>query len=146
MKWTVFSSLRWVPGLALLCVLAGCSQNDPPQFRLDMVAIAENQIPPDQTQEIANILEAMFGTPDVPFVLPETGLDLAKLQMAAGPVKSDQFGHETGLYRRHCAHCHGTTGDGMGPTALISGPLSARLSPGQVQVQEHRAGGQAHHL
>ncbi len=135
MKRIVYRSLRWLPGLALLGALAGCSQNDAPQFHLDMVAIAQKQIPPDQTQEIANILDAMFGTPDEPFVLPETGLDLAKLQMAAGPVRSDQFGRETGLYRRHCAHCHGTTGDGMGPTAMILDPYPRDYRQGKFKFK-----------
>ena len=67
-------------------------------------------------------LAAMYGTPDDPFVLPETGLDINKIKMAAGPVHSDERGEQRGLYRRHCVHCHGTTGDGMGPTAAILNP------------------------
>jgi len=113
----------WLAGcVALLSLTTGCGQNSPPQFRLDTVALAEKQIPPAQVQDVSNILEAMFGTPDDPFVLPETGLDLNLVRMSAGPVASDEFGRETGLYRRHCAHCHGTTGDGMGPTAMLLNP------------------------
>jgi len=119
----------------LLVVAAGCSQNDPPEFRLDMVAIAQKQIPADQAQEIANVLDAMFGTPDQPFVLPEAGLDLAKLKLAAGPVRSDQFGRETGLYRRHCAHCHGTSGDGMGPTAMLLNPYPRDYRQGKFKFK-----------
>lgn len=29
---------------------------------------------------------------------------------------------QKGLYRQHCAHCHGTTGDGAGPTAAFLTP------------------------
>ena len=72
----------------------------------------------------------MFGTPDEPFVLPETGLDIKKLEIAAGPVRSDQQGAKIGLYRRHCVHCHGVTGDGMGPTASILNPYPRDYRPG----------------
>ncbi|REK09377.1 MAG: hypothetical protein DWQ37_18220 [Planctomycetota bacterium] len=134
MRTILSGCVRFTPCLALV-LLVGCGQSDPPQFTLDMVAIAEKQIPANQQQKVANILEAMFGTPDDPFVLPETGLDLAKLQMAAGPVKSDQFGHETGLYRRHCAHCHGTTGDGLGPTAMILNPYPRDYRQGKFKFK-----------
>jgi mono/diheme cytochrome c family protein len=100
-----------------------------------MVAIAEKQIPAEQTQEVANILDAMFGTPDEPFVLPETGLDATLVKMSAGPTASDQFGRETGLYRRHCAHCHGTTGDGMGPTAMLLNPYPRDYRQGKFKFK-----------
>ncbi|MCH8923163.1 MAG: c-type cytochrome [Planctomycetes bacterium] len=100
-----------------------------------MVSMAEMQIPAPQQQEIANALDAMFGTPDEPFVLAESGLDIAKIQMAAGPVRSDQFGRETGLYRRHCAHCHGTTGDGLGPTALLLNPYPRDYRQGKFKFK-----------
>lgn len=101
---------------------AGCGQTDPPVFRLDMVRVAEGQISPKHQQAIADILAAMFGTPDEPFAMPQTGLDPKLLKMAAGPVWSDQAGDKHGLYRRHCAHCHGISGDGHGPTASILNP------------------------
>ncbi len=135
MNWNPANSVRFWPCLALLALLAGCGRNAPPQFKLDMVAIAEKQIPPDQTQEIANILAAMFGTPDDPYVLPETGLDAALVKMASGPTRSDQFGRETGLYRRHCAHCHGTTGDGLGPTAMLLNPYPRDYRQGKFKFK-----------
>jgi mono/diheme cytochrome c family protein len=64
----------------------------------------------------------MFGTPDKPFAFPESGLDQQRLDLAAGAVWSDQVGVERGLYRRHCVHCHGITGDGRGPTAKFLNP------------------------
>jgi mono/diheme cytochrome c family protein len=44
------------------------------------------------------------------------------LRVAAGPVGSDQQGRPRGLYREHCAHCHGITGDGAGPMAVFLQP------------------------
>lgn len=102
--------------------LAGCGKVDPPAFRLDMIRVAENEISPKHQQAIADILGAMFGTPDAPYAMEGTGLDQFKLKMAAGPVWSDEAGDKHGLYRRHCAHCHGINGDGQGPTAAILNP------------------------
>jgi mono/diheme cytochrome c family protein len=72
----------------------------------------------------------MFGTPDEPFAMPETGLNGRLLKMAAGPVWSDQAGGKHGLYRRHCVHCHGISGDGHGPTAAILNPYPRDYRPG----------------
>src|SRR4030095_4002279 len=33
-----------------------------------------------------------------------------------------EHGSPRGLYRKHCAHCHGITGDGAGPTAAFLNP------------------------
>lgn len=81
--------------------------------------------------DIKIALTALFGTPDNPFVLeplrtsadsPDTGFDLAKLKRAAGPVSSLEDGTQIGLFRQHCVHCHGITGDGFGPTAIFLNP------------------------
>jgi mono/diheme cytochrome c family protein len=136
MKMIVSRGLLVLPCLALLLLPLGCGRTEPPQFHLNMIAIADKQLPRDQQQEIANILEALFGTPDEPYVLKsETGLDIDKLRVAAGPVRSDQFGKETGLYRRHCVHCHGTTGDGLGPTAMILNPYPRDYRQGKFKFK-----------
>jgi mono/diheme cytochrome c family protein len=106
----------------LTSTLSGCAKSPPPQFHSNLVQMAKNNIAPKHQQEIADILEAMYGTPDDPFVLPETGLDLQKVQMAAGSVKSVRTGAKLGLFREHCVHCHGITGDSLGPTAVFLKP------------------------
>jgi mono/diheme cytochrome c family protein len=84
--------------------VVGCGKpgNSQPSFRLD----AQNQDPDDYRlvggedeaakkdkekniagrKYVAEALEAMFGTPDRPYVFLESGLDLAKIFMASGPV------------------------------------------------------------
>jgi mono/diheme cytochrome c family protein len=64
----------------------------------------------------------MFGEPDAPYVMPESGLDRRKIEMAAGPAGRKHTGAQLGLYRQHCAHCHGISGDGAGPTAAFLNP------------------------
>jgi mono/diheme cytochrome c family protein len=112
-------------GCLLLAAMAvGCDAPAAPEFHLNMVQMTSDATPTPEVyqQQIANVLDAMFGTPDKPFALPETGLDNRKLQMAAGPAWSDKAGANYGLYRKHCVHCHGISGDGRGPTALFLNP------------------------
>jgi mono/diheme cytochrome c family protein len=112
-------------GCLLVTVFAvGCDTPSAPQFHLNMVQMVSDATPtpPEYQQQIADVLEAMFGTPDQPFVMPESGLDARKLKMAAGPAWSDEKGAKFGLYRQHCVHCHGISGDGRGPTALFLNP------------------------
>lgn len=118
--------------VAALAALSGCveAESEPPKFRLDMMQVSANQLVPEHQQAIANILDGMFGTPDEPFALPETGLDLRKLRLSAGPTWSDERGEKHGLYRRHCAHCHGISGGGDGPTASILNPYPRDYRPG----------------
>jgi mono/diheme cytochrome c family protein len=107
---------------AALATAGGCTQAPPPEFHLNMVQAATNEIDPAYQQEIANVLGAMFGTPDDPHVLAESGLDQKLLTLAAGPAWTDSDSQSHGLYRRHCVHCHGISGDGRGPTALFLDP------------------------
>ena len=127
-----FAASWWSLLAVFAAALAGCvqSESEPPKFRLDMTQVSANQLVPEHQQAIADILRAMFGTPDEPYALPETGLDLRKLKMAAGPVWSDEKGGKHGLYRRNCAHCHGISGSGDGPTAIILNPYPRDYRPG----------------
>jgi mono/diheme cytochrome c family protein len=121
---------NWKFAALAAIALAGCGKVDPPPFRLNMTNVVAKQIAPENQLAIANIMDALFGTPDEPYVLPETGLNQRLLKMAAGPVWSDELGGKHGLYRRHCAHCHGISGDGHGPTAAILDPYPRDYRPG----------------
>ncbi len=125
-----FAKRAWILVTVAAVAFAGCSESAPPPFRLNMTNVVAKQIAPDHQQAIANILGAMFGTPDEPIALPEIGLDQKKLAMAAGPVWSEKAGGKHGLYRRHCVHCHGISGDGQGPTAAILNPYPRDYRPG----------------
>lgn len=98
-----------------------------------------------QEQQIANVLAGLFGTPDAPRipVLPDCDLtqiiDPKKLELAAGSVKSN-YGSDTaptsmGLYREHCVHCHGITGDGRGPTAAFLNPYPRDYRHGKFKFK-----------
>lgn len=125
-------SLQVVASFSLLAAVVGvgCGPTPAASFRTNMVMAAKQRLSADQERQVATIVEAMFGTPDEPVALPETGLDEAKLRLAAGPVRSDIVGRKNGLYREHCVHCHGITGDGLGPTAAFLNPYPRDYRPG----------------
>jgi mono/diheme cytochrome c family protein len=123
---------------ALLMLSAGCGGSTLADFRSNEAYLMTQEFQRgeeldrayrrDIQQNVKNILTALFGTPDEPRMPYLEDLDLSeiadpvKLQMAAGPVLSDRFGRPQGLYREHCAHCHGISGDGQGPTAAFLNP------------------------
>ncbi|QDT68892.1 Cytochrome c [Planctomycetes bacterium MalM25] len=111
----------------LMAVLAiGCGERET-RFTPDELLRARNGLTVEQSESIDAALVAWFGTPDEP-ALPESlprlagWLDADALKQAAGPVVSHEVGVTEGLYRRHCARCHGVTGDGRGPTARYQSP------------------------
>ena len=93
--------------------------------------------------EVGSILTTLFGTPDeprFPFLLGDEDpareiISLENLKMAAGPVKSDKRGAPAGLYREHCAHCHGISGDGLGPTAAMLNPYPRDFRMGKFKFK-----------
>lgn len=128
-------------GLAV-CVLAitGCGE---PEARFTFNSLylkyQENELgvtyTETQKQDIVNVTSAIFGSPDDPTILP--GVEGMKEQMrpdrleaAAGPVHSDNYGDGAGLYRQHCVHCHGVTGNGRGPTAEFLNPYPRDFTRG----------------
>jgi mono/diheme cytochrome c family protein len=119
--------------LAALAVLAGCGSPDAPFRRYEVFAKKlelDNKIEfsSQQLQNVDEVMQALYGTPDEPALPALEGvewdpvLDLNRLRLAAGPVGSDEQGNPRGLYREHCAHCHGISGDGAGPTASFLNP------------------------
>jgi mono/diheme cytochrome c family protein len=67
---------------------------------------------PGQKQEIYKSLTDLFGTPHHPTV---NGVD--DDVKAALKVEDATLAKGADLYRLHCLHCHGLTGNGRGPTA-----------------------------
>lgn len=89
----------------------------------------------DRQRVVSTILRAMFGTPDEPVVLSATGLDPIKIRLAAGPATASETGRTGGLYRVHCVHCHGVTGNGLGPTAEFLNPYPRDFRHGNFKFK-----------
>ena len=123
---------RLLVGFAALGLLAaGCGGPSETHFRSNKLYVevqkkAVGEITEPTTDNISALMVGLFGAPDDPH-LPAFGearnvIDLDLLKMAAGPVSREETGRPHGLYREHCVHCHGITGDGMGPTAAWLNP------------------------
>lgn len=139
-----------VCSLTLGSLLIGCTP--PPEFRVNVVEERKKEMQSleagqhfteAQKTDIGTFLLAVFGTPDTPRLPPlsededqETALiKQASLAMAAGPVSSDRQGVARGLYREHCVHCHGITGDGAGPTASFLNPYPRDFRLGKFKFK-----------
>jgi len=127
-------------GTLVLILAAGCN-SEPAEFGLNRIAFhkveqsLETKLDPTyQIEPIQKALRDTFGTPDDPKVPELDGmeelLDQDLVKMAAGPYGSDESGKTIGLYRQHCVHCHGISGDGAGPTAAFLNPYPRDYRPG----------------
>lgn len=116
----------------LVAAIVGCTTkaefSENAVFILKQERESKEEFSEQRHEDLATVLAGMFGTPDDPNI-PKLGeMNVAKLMdekhlyVAAGPVSSDEQGRARGLYREHCAHCHGVTGDGAGPTAAFLNP------------------------
>ena len=91
--------------------------------------------------EIASLASAqvneLFGTPDSPKWPAgiDLAVDLEKVNRAAGPVGRNKTKIESGLFRKHCVQCHGTTGDGMGPTSALLAPYPRDFRRGSFKFK-----------
>ena len=130
--WFADRTIRAACFAAVAVLIAGCSPEA--KFRLNTVYVRAqakatgSELGADQKRNLAEIVDAFFGTPDEPFLPALGSVDITqvirreRLHFAAGPVGSDELGRARGLYRQHCAHCHGINGDGAGPTAAFLNP------------------------
>ncbi len=122
--------------IVLSVFLVGCTH--PPEFEENLLAVAEAELVDEHRQQIQAVLGDWFGTPDAPRApkSPTTfELDQKLLEVAAGPAGYVQRGDDEdylqrGLYRQHCASCHGITGSGMGPAAAVLAPYPRDFRPG----------------
>ncbi len=108
--------------VCLVSTVCGCGPAGPPSFRLNIEGRDPAKIGPSQVEEIDGKLQRLFGTPELPTAPWQTNLNPQRLMIAAGPIGVDEQGVQRGLYRRHCASCHGISGDGAGPTAAVQDP------------------------
>lgn len=121
-------SYVWIP---LLLTFAACREERPVMFEPNLVhthkyELKEGYSMHQAAEDASWVVNEMFGSPDSP-KLPEVVtededlsslLSMDNLIMASGPATAEN----RGLYRKHCAECHGITGHGRGPTAAIINP------------------------
>ncbi|MEL7497854.1 MAG: cytochrome c [Planctomycetota bacterium] len=127
--------------------VVGCGPSPPPRFsandvewlKQEKMAFGENEVYSSKLkQEVADSMKALFGTPDharIPFENIEQLVDLQNLKLSAGAVASDRNGTPQGLYREHCAQCHGVSGNGAGPNAAILAPYPRDFRLGKFKFK-----------
>ncbi len=108
--------------VASLLAITGCSLSTAPPFELNREGRDPAGIPAEQVTAVQQSLQKLFGTPDSPALPAGVTLDWNLLKAAAGPIRGEADGRQWGLYRRHCAGCHGISGDGAGPAAVVLAP------------------------
>ena len=110
--------LRSVLTLLGLAASAGCGGTPAPLAFVHNDHFADELRPavkPALRAKVAQFVDEAFGTtPESPKVPAAAGDLVASLVKNTAPAK-EEGGYL--LYRRHCQHCHGTSGDGNGPTA-----------------------------
>jgi len=149
------SLLHRVAFAVLVASIVGCTTkaefSENAVFILKQERESREEFSQQRHQDLADVLAGMFGTPDEPNV-PKLGdvevskvLDATHLHVASGPVSSDERGRARGLYREHCAHCHGVTGDGAGPTASFLNPYPRDYRMGIFKFKSTPKGGKPTH-
>lgn len=129
-------------------LVTGCGDSSVIQFGLNEVELLRQEkislpngehFPDHYRNEISEILDAVFGTPDDPkFPVDDDSspVKLENLIWSAGRVHSDIEGRPiSGLYREHCAHCHGISGNGAGPSAAFLNPYPRDFRYGKFKFK-----------
>lgn len=150
------SSVKRLVVLVFLGGLLGCTP--PPQFRDNALEWHKQartaslepgeSLPTQHRDDVNDVVGDWFGTPDQPALPLVEGAEdpLAELFLAdgmvqaAGPVVSRDENSSSGLYRRHCSHCHGVTGDGRGPTASFLSPYPRDFRLGKFKFKSSPTG------
>lgn len=159
---TLFRLASLAPAAMALSVvvlsLSGCG-SPAARFRTNTAKFAKEQransgggkMNNDNLRDVASVMTAFFGTPDeprMPYIDDEAlakVIDVDQLHPAAGPVGSDELGAARGLFREHCVHCHGITGDGAGPTAAFLNPYPRDFRHGLFKFKSTGKGSKPTH-
>lgn len=128
-------------------LIGGCAKPQPVEYEPNMVLAHAMELaieyPMSQALSEAQVaLGELFGTPDEPKLPAFLDGDLKgllnedHLRKASGPVGEP----ERGLYRKHCASCHGDTGHGRGVNAAISNPYPRDFRMGKFKFKSTARG------
>jgi mono/diheme cytochrome c family protein len=98
--------------------------------KLSKALVDPKALASEQRGELEAVLTEHFGTPAHPKVegIPTKSVD--QLRLGDDVLKRGSY-----LYRIHCLHCHGLTGDGRGPTAKWVNPHPRDYRPGWFKFQ-----------
>ena len=134
--------IRFVAATAILsAALVGCAEPPPAEFRINLEGRNAGEIRDREKEAISEALARLFGTADEPKLPAGTGLDLDLVRRAAGPYREEDGKVVSGLFRRHCAECHGVSGDGAGKRAESLDPYPRDYRLGVFKYTSTHSGG-----
>jgi mono/diheme cytochrome c family protein len=128
--------------------LAGCADNSgPTRYNPNTSLADELKVKPAFREKVAKVLDQTFGPSPRDLRVPEGtallngGIYLANTTRKGDPNNpqvvpvvdrdtKEQIRGGYALYRQHCLHCHGVSGDGNGPTAEWLWPRPRDYRPG----------------
>lgn len=137
----------WLISLGGLTHWVGCEKPQPVAFEPNIVTAYGTELSigysMDQALAEAQVaLGELFGKPDEPQLPDFVDADLKnlisteQLTKASGPA--DAQGR--GLYRKHCASCHGITGNGLGVNAALANPYPRDFRMGKFKFKSTARG------
>ncbi|NND97784.1 MAG: cytochrome c [Pirellulaceae bacterium] len=123
-------SLVWLIVVALLGCDAPVEHFEPNEVYALTLAKTRDVETISATDDVARVVESLFGTPEHPkwpaeWIDDSTAKSLIQvehIEQAAGPVYSDRDGTNFGLYNKHCVTCHAVNGSGAGPASVFQNP------------------------
>ncbi len=115
--------------MTLCAFLVGCTPAAPEYRpnRLFAASVAREQGDSDSDAiafRVRDFTNSFFGTIDAPKWPEWCGcpVELESVTRCSGPVGRSSDKVERGVFRKHCVQCHGATGDGFGPAAMLLAP------------------------
>src|SRR5205814_267622 len=98
----------------------GTFEQDLQKLKSDKKNLDPADLPSSAREELEDQLDKTFGTPREPTVKGKKSDQAALKEL--GLTREETLPRGSVLYRRHCVHCHGLSGDGRGPTATWVNP------------------------
>ena len=135
--------IRWIARavvVAAALVVCGCMKSSGVSFRLNMEGRADEDVSVLQRRAVEQALADIWGSADEPKAPEGAGLNQDLLTRAGGAIHSTKDGTRHGLYRDHCAACHGLGGDGAGSLATTFDPYPRDFRSATFKYTSTRAG------
>ncbi len=129
---------RWI--IVLICgsglLIAGCQGSSPDELKYRL-SDQTKLLPEEQQTVIEGALFQHFGTPARPVVMAKNELEL---EIEGASFDSEHLKKGAAGFRRLCMHCHGLSGDGMGPTAPFLNPRPRDYRAGRYKFASTKNG------
>lgn len=132
--------MRWSIPVLICLAAAGCDHAAP---ELSFVLQEKTQaLVPEGRDLVVKTLSETFGTPSKPVLHAELPVDFGAAGDVGGTKREAGWKLAEGraLYMVHCVHCHGTSGDGNGPTARFLSPKPRDYRPGVFKFTSTHGG------